>query len=54
MTKKMPCNCKHEFQDREYGPGIRLFNPCGTPTTKWRCTVCGREEIEPSAPREQM
>lgn len=40
---RMYCTCKSDFQDREYGKGIRVFNPCGTPVKKYRCTVCGRE-----------
>jgi hypothetical protein len=44
MTKKMKCKCKHEFQDKEYGKGIRLFNRAGTDNLhKWRCTVCLNE-----------
>jgi hypothetical protein len=37
------CTCKHDYQDRLYGKGNRLFNPC-KPKEKaiWgRCTVCG-------------
>lgn len=33
------CNCKHEYQDEKYGPGMRVH----VATTKdgtWRCTVC--------------
>jgi len=39
------CDCKHDFQDKEYGKGKRL----ATPTKKdkiniiYRCTVCGKE-----------
>lgn len=35
----MPCACAHEYQDREYGAGNRVFNP--TPNKGFRCTVCG-------------
>lgn len=41
MTRKLKCTCKHKFQDKEYGKGIRLHNSCGVNGEKWRCTVCG-------------
>lgn len=34
------CTCKHEFQDKRYGKGKRVFNKT---TTGYRCTVCKRE-----------
>ena len=41
MIKK--CDCKHEFQDKEYGKGNRMHNPIikkqGVPQ-QYRCTVC--------------
>lgn len=49
MTAK--CNCKSPFQDKTYGPQIRLLTPIlqkkgevtsGTPFG--RCTVCGMEK----------
>ena len=39
------CDCKHSFQDQEYGIGKRLHTiakPKETPVTH-RCTVCGKE-----------
>ena len=42
-TKVMKCTCKSDFQDKEYGKGMRLFNlrddkkHAGEAT----CTVCG-------------
>ena len=35
-----PCECKHSFQDRQYGVGKRLKNRCVG--GKARCTVCGK------------
>ena len=43
MTYIFPCSCKHEFQDRVYGPGKRLHNPC---KNGYRCTVCGHVRLE--------
>lgn len=37
-----PCSCSHEFQDKEYGKGLRVHTQGGTATSpKFRCTVCG-------------
>lgn len=36
------CNCEHEYQDKKYGKGNRVFNSKkGTPL-EYRCTVCER------------
>ena len=39
-----PCTCKHDFQDREYGQGMRVHNHApgnGNKSPKrYRCTVC--------------
>lgn len=50
------CNCKHDFQDTKYGPGMRLMNPTskqadakGGPTV-YRCTVCSQERGRAFAP----
>jgi hypothetical protein len=43
MTKKLKCDCDHEYQDKRYGKKIRLHNfaPKGYKTGPgWRCTVC--------------
>lgn len=37
QTKK--CLCIHEFQDKQYGSGMRVHNPNGKGELK--CTVCG-------------
>jgi hypothetical protein len=37
--------CEHEFQDKRYGKGVRVFTNLGGGATsgnnKKRCTVCG-------------
>lgn len=44
-TEIMACDCNHEYQDKRYGKGKRVHNPKqGKTTTKWRCTVCGKEK----------
>lgn len=40
-TEVRPCTCKHEFQDREYGRGMRVHN---LGKDKARCTVCSAEK----------
>lgn len=45
-TKVLRCVCTHDYQDRLYGAGMRLFNRM-VPTTNsypFRCTACGREQ----------
>ena len=44
---KVLCNCKHEFQDAEYGVGVRVANPVNKSRTtnivkEVRCTVCSK------------
>lgn len=36
------CSCRNEFQDREHGPGRRVFNlsPAGTGSRTVTCTSC--------------
>jgi hypothetical protein len=43
------CNCKHEFQDKKYGNGMRVHNYAlklrsngGKPG--YRCTICKNEK----------
>lgn len=39
MTNKvLKCKCKHEFQDKEYGEGMRLHNE--NSKFEYVCTVC--------------
>ncbi|MFH1480768.1 MAG: hypothetical protein ABIG67_05845 [Pseudomonadota bacterium] len=45
-TRVMQCRCEHEYQDRVYGKGMRLFNNApakGAHPNRYRCTVCGQE-----------
>ena len=46
MIKK--CSCKHEYQDKTYGKGRRVFNECvkDRKHTGWRCTVCGAKTTD--------
>jgi hypothetical protein len=50
LGKLMHCGCRGkvkqqgaEFQDREYGKGMRVFNAVEKEGKMkgWRCTVCG-------------
>ena len=44
MMKVVKCTCKHEFQDKKYGKGMRLANQGAVNFgDKFRCTVCGKE-----------
>jgi hypothetical protein len=36
------CNCKHQFQDKQYGASIRLVNIKDKIPLQGTCTVCGR------------
>lgn len=37
------CYCKHEFQDKVYGKGNRVFNEKESKGAReYRCTVCER------------
>jgi len=54
----LKCNCVNAFQDKEYGPGMRVHNPCKLKSTSggrgWRCTVCSNEKpIAASEPKEK-
>jgi len=49
MTAKViRCTCKHEFQDRAYGEGMRIHNfaPKAGGQGMWRCTVCKNEKAK--------
>lgn len=39
-TKLIRCDCKHEFQDKTYGYGMRVHTP--TKSGSNRCTVCNK------------
>ena len=46
MTKVMKCTCTHDYQDKKYGKGNRIFNELSEKNTKnWRCTVCKAEKL---------
>ena len=39
-----PCNCRSEYQDKEYGFNMRVHNKSKSRVvgkTAWTCTVCG-------------
>lgn len=45
MMKLIPCDCKSEYQDKEYGKQLRLHNQAlKKPSSEggWVCTVCGK------------
>lgn len=41
-TQIITCTCEHEFQDKEYGKGMRVHNSMSSDKGDWRCTVCGK------------
>lgn len=43
MTDIRRCNCKHAWQDRRYGKGMRVHNRMPQKSLN-RCTVCGNEK----------
>lgn len=49
-TKVLKCTCKHEEQDKMYGPGMRLHNVCDKKGTaaygKYYCTVCSPRKVD--------
>lgn len=40
---KLPCTCKHDYQDRKCGIGVRVHN---ANTKGSKCTVCGNQRSE--------
>jgi len=42
----LTCTCQHDFQDKRYGKGKRVHNPCKKGNAI-RCTVCGNEKNNP-------
>ena len=53
MTKIMQCSCQSDFQDREYGKGMRVFNEIGKDQRGgYRCTVCGKEVTASSSKKK--
>lgn len=52
MVKILGCSCKHEYQDRKYGVGMRVHNPApkigkdgAGKVTGFRCTVCANAKV---------
>ncbi len=39
------CSCKHEFQDRTYGPGQRVFSIATKKKDGDACSVCGKRKL---------
>ena len=44
MTRIISCDCKHEFQDKRYGVGKRVFNS-KKDSNDYVCTVCRATKI---------
>ena len=42
-VKIMACDCEHEFQDKTYGKGRRVYNHAPS-VSGYRCTVCLNEK----------
>jgi hypothetical protein len=40
-TEVKNCDCKHAYQDKQYGKNKRVWN---IGATKKSCTVCGKSE----------
>ncbi len=56
-SKVLPCSCQHQFQDSEYGQGMRLMGRTkqseGEKLHSWRCTVCTKIH-ESSVPKSDV
>ena len=54
---RVKCVCKHEFQDKRYGPGMRVTTPVNKALKEGRdahrCTVCRREHVLGSVKKEK-
>lgn len=46
MTAVKRCTCKHEYQDKKYGRGLRVYNTfkAKNGNMRGRCTVCKAEK----------
>lgn len=47
---RVACSCKHEWQDRTYGNGVRIANKVDKANLpkgqiKVRCSVCTKEQV---------
>lgn len=54
MSQEVKCTCKNDFQDREYGNGMRACTPVNKSkdsksgkVQRVRCTVCAAERNAP-------
>jgi hypothetical protein len=36
----LKCTCQHNYQDRKYGPGMRVHNKMTKIKDSYRCSVC--------------
>lgn len=52
MVRIISCSCKHEYQDKKYGVGMRVHNEApkvgkdaSGKVTGFRCTVCGSPKM---------
>jgi len=43
MSKILPCDCEHSYQDQIYGKGKRVHNE--GKEKKVTCTVCGKKTV---------
>lgn len=45
----LKCTCKHKFQDKKYGKGMRVFNAL-VKDNEYKCTVCGNTKTSMKRP----
>lgn len=50
----LACICKHDFQDKEYGKGLRVHNYAikGNKAPGYRCTVCNSIKSVPQGDKK--
>lgn len=49
------CTCEHDFQDKQYGKGNRVWNQTlKDKGTVYRCTVCTKEKTLTSIRHEPL
>lgn len=48
-TQILKCECKHDYQDKRYGCGMRVHNALAPAkgSQQWRCTVCEKVRSGP-------
>ena len=47
----LKCVCSSSYQDKRYGQGNRVVNPC-KPARTYRCTVCGKLIVKPGGEKK--